>query len=99
MNGPAAPVRESALKEGDLLTLQQGLRLLPVGRATLYRLVGEGALPSIRVSSAGCRRGRILLFRRGIEDYVEKQRVGSPPPAPARIDPDALLARVRSGGR
>lgn len=99
----ASPVRPPSeggarvqLREGDLLTVAQAVRLLPVGRATFYRLLGDGAFPSIRVTSAGCRRGRVLVFRSGIEAYVERLLAGDTAAPQAHLDPDAILKQVRS---
>lgn len=91
---PEAP----PLRPGDLLTVQEALRLLPVGRATLYRLIAEGTLPAIRVASLGSRRGRVLVVRAGLEAFVASRR--APPPArPAggrgfALDVDSLRTRV-----
>ena len=61
---------------GDLLTIRQALDVLPVGRSTLYSLVAEGTIPSLRVRCAGSRRGRILIRRADLEAFIEKSRVG-----------------------
>jgi excisionase family DNA binding protein len=83
-----------ALLEGDLLTVAQVLRLLPVSRSALYQLAAEGVLPSFRVGAPGSRRGRLLFWRRDIEAFVEQARRGARR-APVGVDADAVLARVR----
>ncbi len=84
------------LAEGDLLTVAQALRLLPVGRATLYQLVEEGQIPHVRVRTAGSHRGRILVERAGLEAYVERLRDGRlARQVHAHVDVDGILRRVR----
>lgn len=86
------------VQPGDLLTVAETLRLLPVGRTMLYALLTEGTVPSIRVATLGSRRGRVLVLRRGIDAFVASLQ--APPVARpvarwgARIDVDALRARV-----
>ena len=64
------------LFEGDLLTIRQEGRLVPIGRSTLYALVDSGQLPSYRVSPTGSRRGRILIHRADLKAFIEKSRAG-----------------------
>ncbi len=61
---------------GDLLTVSQVLKILPLGRSTIYGLVARGALPSYRVGAAGGGRGRVLVARADLEAFIEKSRVG-----------------------
>ena len=61
---------------GDLLTMREALAILPVGRSTLYSLVAEGQIPSLRVRCAGSRRGRILIARVDLVEFIEKSRIG-----------------------
>jgi len=86
------------LAEGDLLTAAQVLRLLPIGKATLYALAASGELPSIRVGALGARHGRLLFHRADVEAFVAHARQ-APPRAPAAPDVDALLSRVRARRR
>ena len=65
----------NSLSPGDLLTIRQTLDILPVGRSTLYTLVAEGDIRSIRVGCAGSNRGRILIHRVDLEAFVEESRV------------------------
>lgn len=90
---PVSDLRPVQIEEGDLITVPQALRLLPVGRAYLYRLVGEGVIPSIRVASVGSRRGRVLLFRSGLNEYV-RQLQAPTTRTPVRVDVDALRERI-----
>ena len=85
------------LREGDLLTAPQALKLLPVGKSLLYRLADEGQIEAIRVASAGSRRGRILFERAAIEDYVAQLRGDAPKRQPAKVDVDAILRGIRGG--
>ena len=64
----------SRLNPGDLLTIRQALVILPVGRSTIYSLVEEGQIPSIRVGCAGSRRGRILVARADLEKFIKRPR-------------------------
>ena len=90
------------LLPGDLLSVPQALRLLPVGRATLYRLLAEEAIPSIRVATLGSRRGRVLVVRAGLEAFVAS--LLGPPiarsvgPRSLGVDVDALRARIVGAG-
>ena len=78
----------------DLLTVQQALALLPVGRTTIYALCESGALPHFRILAPGSRRGRILIARRDIEAFLERSR-HEPRQAPVSPDIDAIHNRVR----
>lgn len=86
------------LQPGDLLTVEQALALLPVGRTMLYQLIAEKTVPSIRVATVGSRRGRVLVVRARLEAFVASLQ--APPVARpdarrgARVDVDALRARV-----
>ena len=82
------------IAEDDLLTVQQALCILPVGRSTLYQLVEEGQIPAIRVRTIGSRRGRILVVRAGLEEYVRNRLVDRRKPAPI-LDIDAIHRGVR----
>jgi len=86
------------LREGDLLTVPQALRLVPVGKATLYRLIEEGQIPCCRVRAFGSRRGRVLVLRADLEAFVQRTRQAAPR-APVAPDVDALLSRVRARRR
>ena len=81
------------LREGDLLTIAQALRLVPVGKSTLYALVESGQLPCVRVSGTGARSGRILLWREDLEAFVERARHRATR-APVRPDVAAILGRA-----
>ena len=85
------------LAEGDFLTIAQVLRVLPVGRSTIYALVESGALPSFRVTSVGSRRGRILVARVDLEAFIAGARQAATR-APTNVDVDGILARVRRNG-
>ncbi len=82
------------LQPGDLVTVQQAVSLLPVGRTMLYELVAEGQISSLRVKSVGSRRGRILIFRSSLEDYVRRHETTLRRPSPS-ISVDELRDRIR----
>jgi len=84
------------LAEGDLLTVPQVQRLLPVGRSTVYALVATGLIPGIRVPTAGGGRGRLLIHRDDLSEFVARARQAATR-APTRPDVDALLRKVRGG--
>ena len=55
---------------GQYMRVKEMLKLLPIGRNTLYRLVEENKIPYKRV-------GRIILFsRKRIDEWVEEQHTG-----------------------
>ena len=77
-----------------LVTIAEVARELRIGRSLAYRLCTDGTIPSARIASAGTRRGRLVVRREDLDDYIERLfRVGNP--TPARIDVDGLLARIR----
>ena len=82
------------LAEGDLLSVAQVTRLVPLAKSTIYALIENGALPHYRVSAAGSRRGRILIGRADLEAFVERARRAATR-APVRVDVDTVLERVR----
>ena len=82
------------LREGDLLTVAEVLRIVPLSRTTVYALVDSGQLQSYRVSAAGSRRGRVLIARADLEAFLAGARQAATR-APVRVDVDGLLRRVR----
>ena len=80
------------------LTAKQAAAYLHLNEKTLYALVAEGTIPSVRVATVGSRRGRVLVMRAGLEAYVASlQTPAVAPPAAcrgARVDVDALRARI-----
>jgi excisionase family DNA binding protein len=84
-----------SLAPGDLLSVPQALKLVPVGRATLYRLIEDGQIPCYRVGALGSRRGRVLVARADLEAYLARARQAATR-APVAPDVDALLRRVRA---
>ncbi len=83
------------LREGDFLTVPQVLRIVPLGKTTVYALIDSGQLPSYRVSVAESRRGRVLIARADLEAFIAGARTGAPT-ASTRVDVDDLLERVRT---
>jgi excisionase family DNA binding protein len=82
---------------GDLLSVRQVLQRLPVGRSTLYKLVAEGQIPAHRVRTAGGGRGRLLVHRDDLANYVARTRQRATR-APTNADVDDLLRKVRRNG-
>jgi len=80
-----------------LLTVPEALRLLPVPKSSMYDLLSSGEIEHVRVSSAGSRRGRVLIFRTSLETYVGRLRLRASPPVPPRVDVDAIIARYGGG--
>ena len=62
------------MNAGDLLTVRKALEILPIGRSTLYSLISEHQIPSIRVRRTGSGRGRILIRREDLDAFIEKSR-------------------------
>jgi len=60
--------RLSALKDkyGEWLQLDE----LPIGKTLAYRLIDEGLLFSVVVGSPGSKRGRRLISRQSLNDYL-----------------------------
>ena len=63
------------LRPGDLVTVEQVRALLPVSKARVYQLIDDGSLPHVRVATAGGGKGRLLVWRSGLEDYVRNLRL------------------------
>ena len=83
------------IAEGDLLTIPQVQRLLPLARSTIYALIDTGRLPAYRVQAAGGGRGRVLVAKADLEAFVAGTRQAATR-APTVPDADALLAKVRA---
>lgn len=84
-----------SISPGDLLSVPEALRLVPIGRATFYRLIEEGQIPCYRVGALGSRRGRVLVARVDLAAFLERTRQAAPR-APVAPDVDQLLRKVRS---
>ena len=83
------------LAPGDLLTIQEVRHALRIGRSLAYRLCTDGTIPSARIASASGRRGRLVVRREDLDSYLDRLFQDRPAPA-AKVDVDAVLARVRS---
>jgi excisionase family DNA binding protein len=86
------------LREGDLLTVAQARKLVPLARATFYALIESGELPCYRFGAAWSRTRRVLVHRGDLEAFVARARHGATR-APTAPDVDALLSRVRARRR
>ena len=84
----------TGLRTGDLLTVAEVLRIVPIGRSTVYALIDSGQLPSYRVSVAGSRRGRVLIAKADLEAFLAGARQAATR-APTHVDVDQLLKQVR----
>ncbi len=49
------------LREGDLLSVQQALRILPISKSGFHRLLESGEIPSVRLGGVGGPRARVLV--------------------------------------
>lgn len=94
----SASDRPPDLRPGDLLTVAETLEILPVGRTMLYALVDQGVIPSIRVASAGSKRGRILIRRADLERFVADRLAERPAPESTKVDPRAIRDRITGRG-
>ena len=74
--------------------MAQVLRIVPLGKTTVYALIDSGQLSSYRVLAAGSRRGRVLIAKADLEAFIEGARQAATR-APVRVDVDKLLERVR----
>ncbi len=83
-----------SLAPGDLLSIPQVQKIVPLGRTTLYELVESGRLPAYRVTTASGGRGRVLVHRRDLEAFVPESRLTATR-APVRVDVDGLRRKVR----
>ena len=93
MVAPSEPLRE-----GDLLSVAQALRILPISKSALHCLLDNGEIEHVRVPSTGGRRGRVFIPRGALEAFVERHRVGARGRSVAPVDVNDLLARVRRRG-
>ncbi len=85
------------LREGDLLTPREAAGILNVSRSLIYKLCEEGALPSVRISSAGSRRGAVRIWRSDLEEYADRLRGDAPKRKTTKVDVDTILRRIRGG--
>ena len=88
--------RDRRFEAGDLLTVAQVGKILPIPRASLYRLIDSGRLPAVREPSVG----RLLVFRDDLDDYIRTLRVrhsaSGPRPASSPKTTDDILAEIQS---
>jgi excisionase family DNA binding protein len=82
----------------ELLSVAAALRLLPIGRSTLYALIQDGQIPALRIGAAGSRHKRILIDRRDLLSFIESARHARPQ-TPGRVDVDGILNNLRGGAR
>ena len=76
------------LKPGDLLPVKEARRLLPLPRATFYRLLQRGLIESRRVPGPSGKRAHVLVVRASLEAYIAS------PPVPEPDTVDGILAMV-----
>ena len=93
MTPPAEPLRE-----GDLLSVQKALRILPISKSAFHRLLDDGEFPCVRLGGVGGHRARVLVLRTDLEEFIERRRVGATGRRVARVSPDELLTRIRRNG-
>jgi excisionase family DNA binding protein len=84
--------------EDAVLTVRQVMARLNVGKSLVYQLAADGVMPSIRIRSAGSRRGALRFFQSDVEAYLAGLRARAREGAPAP-DPDAIRRRVLRGTR
>ena len=81
-----------------LLTANEVGSRLSVGRSLIYRLAADGLLPSVRIRSAGSRRGALRFFESDVREYLRRLRAESRGEIRRTVDPDALRRRVLRRG-
>ena len=72
------------LEVGGYITIKEALRLLPVGKSTMYRLVEDGEIEGMKVGV------RVLVLRRSLEQYERTNRIRPV----LGDDPDSIQARI-----
>ena len=72
------------LEVGDYISVKEALRLLPVGKSTMYRLVENGEIEGMRVGV------RVLVLRRSLEQYERGNRIRPV----VGDDPDSIRDRI-----
>jgi len=85
------------LPPGALLTSSEVIALLRISRSLFFALVADGEIEVLRLGRRGSRRKRVLVPRESLDRYLAQLRAAGAPRA-ATVDPDAILARIRSGG-
>lgn len=85
------------MRDDEVLTPRQVMRRLNVGKSLVYQLAADGTIPSIRIRSAGSRRGALRFFASDVEAYLARLRAESRGQALAP-DPDEIRRRVLRGG-
>ena len=93
MTTPVEPLRE-----GDVLSVQQALRLMPISKSAFYRLLDNGEVPCVRLGGVGGHRARVLVLRVDLEAFIERRRVAATGRRVARVSADELLTRIRRNG-
>jgi excisionase family DNA binding protein len=83
--------------EDRLLTAQQVMNRLNVGRSLVYDLAADGTIPSVRIRSAGSRRGALRFFASDVEEYLARLKAESRGMVRAEVDPDAVRQRILRG--
>ena len=85
-------MREGALSPESLLSPLQVKEILHISRSAVYRLLDSGELPSFKIGK------RIVVRRSDMENYVNRCQLdrGEAQAQPAQVNPDEILARVRS---
>jgi excisionase family DNA binding protein len=81
----------------DLLLVPEVAAILRISKALAYRLVSDGAIPSARIGCVANRRGRLVVRRQDVDDYLDRLFAAQAPPAKrvVKLDVDAIHARVR----
>jgi excisionase family DNA binding protein len=77
----------------EMMTVEEAGRALGVSRATVWRLIQRGDLPSVR------RRGRRLVTATAVQTRVPRQRPAGIPPFSHDHPIFRLIGAGRGGGR
>ena len=81
----------------DLLTIAEVAAFLRISRSLAYQLCTDGTIPSARIASVGSRRGRLVVRRMDVEQYLDRLfGAHTATVAPTRVDVDTLRERVRN---
>ncbi len=77
------------MEKSLLLTVRQAAAALAVSAGTVRRLMKAGEIPVVRV------RGRVLVSRDHLDDYVRRSTSGTTPGDPRPSAPRALFGGLR----
>ncbi len=85
---------KSHYEPGDVITVQQALKICPISKTLMYGLIDDGTIPGFRVTSISSPRGRILVRRADVEAFMRR---GFEKATPRRRESIDRIRRRREG--